>query len=113
MYKHIQKDMIPFQSIENTLEFMNLLHSAIEESSEELRSRASGATLDRYKSGLTLALYKLNQLSIHVQKSKRILNDLCLIRSALSGEGIIEAEKRHAKRNDRDGATVVRPTYAA
>jgi hypothetical protein len=94
------------------MEFMKLLDSTIEESSEELRSRVSVATLDRYKSGLTLALYKLNQLSIHVQKSKRILNDLCLIRSALTGDGIIEAEKRSAKRNESSGAPgVVRPAY--
>jgi hypothetical protein len=93
-------DMRPFQSIENTLEFMKLLDSSIEESSEELRRRQATAALERYKSGLTLALYKLNQLSIHVQKSKRILNDLCLIRSALSGDGVIEAETRSAKRNE-------------
>jgi hypothetical protein len=93
------EDMRPFQSIEGTLEFMKLLDIAIEESSDELRRRLSNAELERYKSGLTLAIYKLNQLAIHVQKSKRILNDLSLIRSALSGDGIIEAEARSVSQN--------------
>ncbi len=100
MSKTKHSDMRPFQSIESTLEFMKLLDSAIEESSSELRSRHSSASFDRYKSGLTLALYKLNQLSIYVQKSKRILNDLCLLRKALVGSGIAEAEESSAKRND-------------
>jgi hypothetical protein len=79
---------------------MKLLDSAIDESSGELRSRLSTASLDRYKSGLTLALYKLNQLSIFVQKSKRILNDLSLIRTALVGSGVVEVEERSAKLNE-------------
>jgi hypothetical protein len=96
----MHNNMRPFQSIEGTLEFMKLLDSAIDESSGELRSRLSTASLDRYKSGLTLALYKLNQLSIFVQKSKRILNDLSLIRTALVGSGVVEVEERSAKLNE-------------
>ena len=100
MSSHMHNNMRPFQSIEGTLEFMKLLDSAIDESSCELRSRLSTASLDRYKSGLTLALYKLNQLSIFVPKSKRILNDLSLIRTALVGSGVVEVEERSAKLNE-------------
>jgi hypothetical protein len=81
-------DLRPFDSIEGTLEFMKLLDEAVLESSGELRHRLAGTSLYRSRTGLLLALYKLDQLSDCVRRSKRILNDLSLIRSALTGQSL-------------------------
>jgi hypothetical protein len=97
MTNHTHADLRPFQSIEDTLEFMKLLDTAIEESACELRERRTFASVDRYKNGLTLALYKLDPLSDCVRKSKRILNDLSLILTALMGHSVIEEEHGSSK----------------
>ena len=87
----------PFESIESALEFMVLLESVISDASEEIRGKLDHAATERYTNGLNLALYKINQLSFHVQKSRRILNDLTLIRSVLVGEGIAQSEAAAAQ----------------
>ncbi len=74
----------PFESIESALEFMVLLEGMITEVSDELRERVEQSNTERYRNGLNLALYKIHQLSFHVQKSRRILNDLTLIRGVLA-----------------------------
>jgi len=76
----------PFDSIESALEFMELLEQTIEEASGELEELKQSAPSERSASGLSLAVYKIKQLGFHVQKSRRILNDLALIRGALTGE---------------------------
>jgi len=81
----------PFESIESALEFMVLLEQEISEASRELHEMLDGATNPRQADALNLALYKMHQLSFHTQKSRRILNDLRLIRTVLSGEGPREA----------------------
>lgn len=81
----MKKEIRPFQSIESALEFMVLLESVIEEASVELRQRLPSPQDQRYREGISLALYKVQQLSEHVQKSRRILNDLRLIRALLMG----------------------------
>lgn len=81
-----------FESIENALEFIVLLESVIADANCELESRREQAKSSRYINGLNLALYKIHQLSSHVQKSRRILNDLTLIRSVLTGDGLGRAE---------------------
>lgn len=87
----------PFQSIEDTLEYLSLLELTIGESSRELDLRVHDASGDRSRTGLLLALYKLSQLSECVRKSKRIVNDLQLIRMALLRTRPSE-RKHHAKR---------------
>lgn len=82
----------PFDSIESALEFMVVLEKVISDASEELREKLDTAATERYTNGLNLALYKMKQLSSHVQKSRRILNDLTLIRSVLVGDGIAKSE---------------------
>jgi hypothetical protein len=76
----------PFDSIESALEFMELLEQTIEEATGELEDLKRNTTTERSASGLSLAVYKIKQLGFHVQKSRRILNDLALIRGALTGE---------------------------
>ena len=79
----------PFESIESALEFMVLLESVILDASQELQVTREQATTERYINGLNLALYKIGQLSSHVQKSRRILNDLTLLRGVLVGDGAV------------------------
>jgi hypothetical protein len=82
----------PFETIESALEFMVLLESVITEASDELREALGNASTERYTNGLNLALYKMSQLSFHVQKSRRILNDLTLIRGVLTAGGVARPE---------------------
>ena len=81
----------PFDSIESALEFMTLLEAVVSEASDEVREKLDAAKTERYSNGLHLALYKLSQLSSHVHKSRRILNDLTLIRGVLTGDGTTAA----------------------
>ena len=77
----------PFETIESALEFMVLLEGVIAEVSADLQGRLQHVTIERHKNGLDLASYKVHQLSSHVQKSRRILNDLTLIRRVLVADG--------------------------
>jgi hypothetical protein len=77
----------PFDSIDSALEFMVLLERVIAEVSVELQAKLENSTTERYQNGLRLASYKVHQLSSHVQKSRRLLNDLTLLRSVLVGDG--------------------------
>jgi len=91
----------PFETIECALEFMVLLEGVIAEVSVDLQGRLQDSTAERYKNGLDLAVYKVHQLSSHVQKSRRILNDLTLIRRVLAADGrapaIGKAEQHQAE----------------
>lgn len=81
----------PFESIESALEFMVLLEEEIADASRELHEMLDNASNRRQAEALNLALYKMHQLNFHTQKSRRILNDLRLIRTVLVGEGLREA----------------------
>jgi hypothetical protein len=83
----LDEDLRPFDSIESALDFIILLESVIGEVIRELDMRRAASGSERYSNGLNLALYKLDQLSFHVKKSRRILNDLRLIRTVLVGYG--------------------------
>jgi hypothetical protein len=76
----------PFHSIESALEFMLVLENVIGDAQGELKAlldHANDASDDRRTEALRLALFKISQLEIHTRKSRRILNDLGLIRSLL------------------------------
>jgi hypothetical protein len=76
----------PFASIESAHEFMVLLEKSIGEAIEEVRddlAEANTAQRERRAEALSLAVYKMDQLSMHVKKSRRILNDLRTIRRLL------------------------------
>jgi hypothetical protein len=83
----------PFESIESALEFMVLLEEEIAGASKELHEMLDGTENRRKAEALNLALYKMHQLSFHTQKSRRILNDLRLVRTVLVGEGLRETVK--------------------
>src|SRR5438270_11743107 len=79
----------PFDSIESAQEFLVLFAESIEEALEGVQQdidSAKGSEEERRVQALTLALYKMTQLSSHVHKSRRILNDLRSIRRLLFNE---------------------------
>ena len=76
----------PFHSIESAHEFMVVLENVIVEAQGELKAMlddANNAADERRSEALRLALFKIAQLETHTKKSRRILNDLGLIRSLL------------------------------
>ena len=76
----------PFDSIESAHEFMLVLENVITEAQTELQNLlddANTASDERRTEALRLALFKISQLETHTRKSRRILNDLGLIRSLL------------------------------
>lgn len=73
----------PFETIESAQEFMIVLESVIAEAQIELEGMLGGASDERHTEAIRLALFKIAQLDAHTRKSRRILNDLGLIRSLL------------------------------
>ena len=79
----------PFDSIESAHEFIVLLEGSIEDAIRDVTLHAQNPTEskdDRRAQALNLALYKMGQLNSHMQKSRRLLNDLRTIRRLLFHE---------------------------
>ena len=74
----------PFDTIESAHEFMVVLESVIVEAQNELHAMLNDLSDERRTEALRLALFKISQLETHTRKSRRILNDLGLIRSLLA-----------------------------
>jgi hypothetical protein len=79
----------PFESIEAAYEYVTLLaETALEArhdvAKQQALARAEGAA--RREEGLQLAAYKLAQLGVHLNSSRRLLNDLRSLRRLLQGE---------------------------
>jgi hypothetical protein len=79
----------PFDSIEGSLEYISLLREVIEKTkgtvdADVAEAKSEGAA--RRVEALQLVLYKLDQLSRHINGSHRILNDLRTLRRLLLGE---------------------------
>jgi hypothetical protein len=84
----------PFDSIEDSLEYIGLLREAIETSKKAVDAQAVAAQAEgaqRRLEALQLVAYKLDRLARHTDGSRRILNDLRTLRRLLLGE-------RHRKR---------------
>lgn len=73
----------PFDTIESAHEFMVVLESVIAETQSQLQAMLNDVSDERRTEALRLALFKISQLEVHTRKSRRILNDLGLIRSLL------------------------------
>jgi hypothetical protein len=84
-----EKAARPFESIESALEFMVLLEEAIGQASGELEDMRQESSGPRQTEAIALALYKMGQLASYTQKSRRILNDLGLIRALLLGKASV------------------------
>ena len=74
----------PFDTIESAHEFMVVLESVIAEAQRELQTMLDDVSDERRTEAIRLALFKISQLEAHTRKSRRILNDLGLIRSLLA-----------------------------
>ena len=79
----------PFDNIESALEYVNQLLEAAREARDQIQTeilRAANPQLARRKEALQLVQYKLEKLSSHVAASRRILNDLRMLRRLLLEE---------------------------
>ena len=79
----------PFESIESAHEFVELLHESIDEALAEVKAHLETARTQkdgRRAEALTLTTYKMDQLSTHMSKSRRLLNDLRSLRRLLYSE---------------------------
>jgi hypothetical protein len=78
-----------FESIESAHEFIVVLEGAIIEAVRDVQvhlDKAAEGHDERQTHALSLAMFKLNQLSLQMHKSRRNLNDLRTIRRLLFGE---------------------------
>lgn len=79
----------PFDSIEGSYEYVDLLAEAIEEARREVEEEVALAgreQAERRKQGLLLVSYNLTKLESHITTSRRILNDLRTLRRVLLAE---------------------------
>lgn len=90
----------PFDSIESAQEFMALLEESVDEAIDDVcrKLEKTPAYEERRAQALQLAHYKLGQLATHMQKSRRILNDLRIIRKLLVNEYAGESARTAAAR---------------
>ena len=83
------ESMAPFETIESAQEYLILLFQAVSESqaaiAADIRAQAPDASRKRLEA-LNLIVYNLDKLSVHVARSRRILNDLRTLRRLLHGE---------------------------
>jgi hypothetical protein len=89
----------PFDNIESSHEYVTLLTEAIEISLAEVEADlalagADGA--DRRREALQLVLFKMTKLKGHMTSSRRILNDLRMLRRLLLEERTLAAVYRQA-----------------
>jgi hypothetical protein len=76
----------PFDNIESALEYVGQLLEATREAQDQIKMeilRAASPQLARRKQALQLVNYKLDKLTAHITASRRILNDLRLLRRLL------------------------------
>lgn len=81
----------PFDSIENSMEYVTLLREVIEQTHEEIQTIISNtnsqdADATRTIDGLRLVLYKLERLDKHMSAVYRNLNDLRMLRRMFQRE---------------------------
>jgi len=79
----------PFDSIEGSLEYVELLAETVAEAQRDVEvqhSMAEGAGAERRKQALALVSYKLESLNRHMVASRRLLNDLRTLRRLLLEE---------------------------
>ncbi len=84
-----QNSETPFDSIEGSYEYVDMLAEAIEEARREVEAEVALAeqeNAERRKQGLLLVSYNLAKLETHMTTSRRILNDLRTLRRVLLSE---------------------------
>jgi hypothetical protein len=79
----------PFETIESAHRFLTLLSEAVNEAKQDVENdleRESEPDVSRRVDALRLAVYNLDKLEIHLNRSSRILNDLRTLRRLLFEE---------------------------
>jgi len=79
----------PFDTIEGSHEYVALLAEALEEARRDVENEIAAAGRDqaeRRKKALILVSYNLAKLNLHITASRRILNDLRILRRLLLAE---------------------------
>ena len=85
----------PFDSIEGSHEYVALLAEALAEARRDVETELSSAEhdgADRRKEALLLVSYNLAKLNLHITTSRRILNDLRMLRRLLLAERGLAAD---------------------
>src|SRR6202167_5715408 len=83
------KSASPFDSIESAHEFVALLAETVREAKKDVEAdiqRESNGDSPRHLDALRTALYSMEKLEQHMNKSRRILNDLRSLRRLLFEE---------------------------
>jgi len=78
-----------FETLESAHDFVALLAETVAEAKRELESdvqRESASNSSRRLDALRIALYSLGKLELHVNRTRRILNDLRTLRRLLFEE---------------------------
>jgi hypothetical protein len=85
----VNESETPFDSIEGSYEYVDMLAEAIQEARHDVEAEvvlAEAERADRRKQGLLLVSYNLAKLEGHITSSRRILNDLRTLRRVLLSE---------------------------
>ncbi len=83
----------PFDSIESAHDFMELLHETVEDVRRDVEAdveAARGTRASRREEALLMVAHKLERLSFHTARSRRLLNDLRTLRRLLLDERSID-----------------------
>lgn len=86
----------PFDSIESAHDFVILLSQTVMETKREIDTdiqRESNGNTNRRLEALRIASYSLERLEAHLNRSRRILNDLRTLRRLLFQERTSSAQK--------------------
>lgn len=89
----------PFDSIEGSHEYVAMLAEAIFEARREIEAELATAEhdqADRRKEALLLVSYSLAKLNLHITSSRRILNDLRMLRRLLLAERGVAVKRESA-----------------
>ncbi len=106
----------PFDSIESAHEFVALLAETVRQAKQDVEAdvqREASAGSPRHLDALRTALYSMEKLEQHMNKSRRILNDLRSLRRLLFEERAAKPQPLIAVNSDAVGVTVnvdVEPT---
>jgi hypothetical protein len=79
----------PFDNIEGSHEYVAMLAEAVDEARRDVEAQIAAAEhdgADRRKQALLLVSYNLAKLNLHITTSRRILNDLRMLRRLLLAE---------------------------
>jgi len=108
----------PFDSIEDAHDFMTLLAQTVFETKLDLeadiqRESESESNAPRRAEALRLTLYTLNKLEFHMNRSRRVLNDLRTLRRLLFEERTLSRLTERPKAPAKAAAETLLPRAAA